>query len=54
MYFIIISSSNFEDLLSVNRMFDKGTKKGICIVICHGDLKLKKYKKPVKQLRTDF
>ena len=29
MYFVIIYSSNFDDFLSVNRMFDKETNQGV-------------------------
>ena len=55
MYFIIIHSSNFDDLLSVNRIFDKKTKQGD--VVSSYDivnLNYKKYKRPIKQLKTDI
>ena len=40
MYFIIIHSSDFYDLLSSNIMFDKETKQGMFIVIYNCELNL--------------
>ena len=54
MYFIIIYSSNFYNFLSVNIIFDKDTKTRVCcIIICYCELKQKKDKIPIKQLRKD-
>ena len=55
MYFIIIHYSNFNDFLSVNRIFDKEAKQidvalSYVIVI----LKFQKNKSPSKQLKRDF
>ena len=55
MYFIIIHSSNFDDFLSVNRIFDKETKQ-VDVVLLYVILSLnltKSNKMPIKKLNAD-
>ena len=54
MYFIIIRYSSLDDFLSINRMLYKGKNKVCCIIICYCELKLKKDKRPIKQLKKDI
>ena len=54
MYFIIICSSNFDDLLSVKRIFDKDTKQGYVVTLYFiVGLNGLKNKRLIKKLKRD-
>ena len=54
MYFIIIHSSNFDDFLYVNIMFDKDTKQGMMYnLYVITSLNLNNDKRPIEQLKKN-
>ena len=54
MYFIIIHFTNFDDFLSVNRIFDKDKKQGDVVSLYNIEiLNYKNNKRPFQNFNTD-